>query len=99
MGRLAEIQKEYAGTGVQFIGVAMDVIGWGGDNGEVARGYISSTKADYPHVGNTVELTQNLTYIPSTHIYDSSGTMIAKVTGEHSEKDWINIIETLMADR
>ena len=33
----------------------------------------------------------------STHIYDSTGTMIAKVTGEHSREDWINIIETLLA--
>lgn len=97
MGRLAKLHKEYAGTGVQFLGVVADVHAWGGQIGEDATHFISSAGAGYPHVGSTAALTAGLSYIPSTHIYDSTGTMIAKVTGEHSREDWINIIETLMA--
>lgn len=97
MGRLAELQKEYAGTGVQFLGVVTDIYKWGGQTGETANQYISSTGAEYPQVGSTTALTQNLSYIPATHIYDSSGTMIAKLTGEHTRQEMINIIETLMA--
>ena len=97
MGRLAKLHKEYAGTGVQFLSVVADVHAWGGQRGEDAAHYISTAKAEYPHVGSTAALTDGLSYIPSTHIYDSTGTMIAKVTGDHSREAWINIIETLMA--
>ena len=97
MGRLAKLHKEYAGTGVQFLSVVADVHAWGGKTGEEAAHFISATKAEYPHVGTTAALTDGLSYIPSAHIYDSTGTMIAKVVGEHSSEDWINIIETLMA--
>lgn len=97
MGRLAKLQKEYSGTGVQFLGVVADVHAWGGQIGDDAAHYISSAGAKYPHLGSTAALTSGLSYIPSTNIYDSTGTMIAKVTGEHSREDWINIIETLMA--
>ena len=97
MGRLAKLHKEYAGTGVQFLSVVADVHAWGGQIGEDAAHFISSAKAEYPHVGSTAALTSGLSYIPSTHIYDSTGTMIAKVVGENSSEDWINIIETLMA--
>ena len=98
MGRLAEIRKEYAGTGLQFLGIVMDVHNWEGKTAEDAKHYISSTGADFPQLGaDAIALTENVSYIPSTHIYNSSGTMVAKVTGEHSHKDWINIIETLLA--
>ena len=97
MGRLAELHKEYAGTGVQFLGVVADVHSWKNQTGEDASHYISAAGAQYPHLGSTVELISGISYIPSTHIYDDSGTMIAQVTGEHSRTEWINIIETLMA--
>ena len=97
MGRLAKLQKEYAGAGVQFLSVVADVHAWGGTLGEDAAHYVNSVGADYPHLGSTAALTAGLSYIPSTHIYDSTGTMIAKVTGEHSREDWINIIESLLA--
>ncbi|MBQ3131934.1 MAG: hypothetical protein IJC24_04410 [Clostridia bacterium] len=99
MGRLAELHKEYAGTGVQFLGMAADVISWKNDVGQEAADYVDSTGAKYPQIGATVELISGISYIPSTHVYDSSGTLIAKVVGDHSRQDWINIIETLMADR
>ncbi len=99
MGRLAKLHKEYAGSGVQFLGVVSDVHSWAGRIGEDAAHYISSAGAQYPHLGSTPALTYGLSYIPSTHIYDDTGTMIAQIVGEHSREDWINIIETLMAQQ
>lgn len=97
MGRLAKLQKEYYGSGVQFLGLVTDVHAWGGKTGEDALHYMSSVGAEYPQVGSTSALTSGLSYIPSTHIYDSTGTLVAKVTGEHSREELINIIETLAA--
>lgn len=97
MGRLAKLQKEYSGTGVQFLGVVTDVYAWGGQTGDDAAHYISSASAEYPNVGSTAALTSGVSYIPSTSVYDSTGTMIARLSGEHSREEWINIIETLAA--
>lgn len=45
----------------------------------------------------TEALLRYVSYMPSTHIFDSSGRMIAKYAGTLSEAEWINVIETLMA--
>ena len=97
MGRLAELHKQYDGTGVQFLGVVTDVPAWGGSVGDLAAKYIEDTKTGYPNLEFTAALTGNLSYIPSTHIYDGNGNLIAKATGEHTKTQWINMIETVMA--
>lgn len=97
MGRLGKLAKEYAGSAVQFLGVCVDVYDDKGDTYTSARSYISSTGADYPILMQTSALTAGVAYLPSTHIFDSSGKLIAKYTGTKSESDWINIIETLAA--
>ena len=99
MGRLAELHKEYAGTGVQFLGVVADVLSWKNQLGEDAANIISKAGAGYPHLGSTVELISGISYVPSTLIYDGNGNLIVQLTGEHSRQDWINIIETLMANQ
>lgn len=97
MGRLAKLYKEYRNTGVQFLGVCADVYGLEGRACEDARDYISSTGAGYPQLVSTEPLLREIAYLPSTHIYDSSGKMIARYVGTLSEAEWINVIETLMA--
>lgn len=46
----------------------------------------------------TEALLRYVSYMPSTHIFDSSGKMIAKYAGTLSEAEWINVIETIMAE-
>ena len=97
MEHLAELQKDYKGTGVQFLGVVKDIYSWGGILDQRAAGYISSAGVKYPQLCDTPALTVGLNYTPSAHIYDSTGTMIASIIGEQTREEWINIIETLMA--
>ena len=97
MDRLAKLHKEYADAGVQFLGIVTDVYAWTNKTGKDAADYVADLGVKYPQLGSTPALTSGLSYIPATFIYDSTGTMIAQVTGEHSRETWINIIETLMA--
>lgn len=97
MKHLAELYKDYAGSDVQFISVISDVYNWEGKVGQFALDLIDSTKAKFPHVGHTSALITGVSYIPSAHFFDSKGNLIAKVVGEKSNREWINLIETLAA--
>ncbi len=97
MKHLAELYKDYAGSDVQFISVLSDVTSWGGNIAEAAGELIAATNAQFPHLGSTPELTVGVSYIPSAHFFDSKGNLIAKVVGEKSDREWINLIETLAA--
>ena len=97
MGRLANLYKDYKNTGVQFLGICADVYSLNGQTYDDAKSYISSTGASYPQMVATEMLLRHVSYMPSTHIFDSSGKMIAKYAGTLSESEWINVIETLMA--
>jgi len=96
MGRLAEIEKEYRGTGVKFLGVVTDVYGTGGDAAAEAKNYAESQKAEFPQVIQHTSLTRGLSYIPTTCIVNSSGKVLARYAGVLSHDEWINVIETLV---
>ena len=95
---VANLYKEYRNTGVQFLGICADVYGLNGQTCSDAKDYIASTGAGYPQIVATEALLRYVSYMPSTHIFDSSGKMIAKYAGTLSEAEWINVIETIMAE-
>ena len=98
MGRLARLYKEYKGTGVQFLGICADVYGLNGQTCSDAKDYIASTGAGYPQIVATEALLRYVSYMPSTHIFDSSGRMIAKYAGQLNAAQWTNLKETLTAE-
>ena len=70
----------------------------GAYTGEISAAMVASTGAGYPQIVATEALLRYVSYMPSTHIFDSSGKMIAKYAGTLSEAEWINVIETIMAE-
>lgn len=83
--------------GIQGHRSAVLIYGLNGQTCSDAKDYIASTGAGYPQIVATEALLRYVSYMPSTHIFDSSGRMIAKYAGTLSEAEWINVIETLMA--
>lgn len=100
-GKLAE---DYEGSGVQFLGICEDVSEGDETLIATAKEIISGTGADYTQLVNGNEIMQkvisNIMYLPTTFFIDSDGkTICAEYIGYADEKDWINIIETIMEEK
>lgn len=96
MGLLAELEKEYRGSGVKFLGVVTDVYALGGDIAAEAENYVERKDVEYPQLTPHTSLTRGLSYIPTTCIVNSSGKVLARYAGTLTKQEWINVIETLV---
>ena len=99
-GKLA---KEYEGSGVQFLGICEDAAEGDTDTIAVAKEITAAIGADYLQLIRSAEVESkvlsNMMYLPTTFFVGSDGkTVCAEFIGYAYETDWIDTIETIMAD-
>lgn len=106
MPYLGELAKEYADKGVQIIGIPSDIFDSAGnidaDQIELAKRYVESTGANYPHIiPDDVMLSglmREVYYVPNSWFFDSEGKMIGEaIVGSYSKEDWAAMIEERLA--
>lgn len=95
MKALGELGREYAGYGVQVVGIIKGVNA--GENEQVLS-LITETKADYVHILATAEMNRQMLNpykdIPVTLFVDKNGNKLGEVyTGPHDKKYWGEQVE------
>lgn len=100
MPHLAQLSSEYAGQGVQILGLISDVTKPGD---ETAAQIIEETGADYVHFLPSAELQSGVlsmvSAVPTTIFVDREGNMIGKgYAGAMSKEDWAEIIEAKLGE-
>ncbi len=90
------LQKQYAASGLQFIGIAID-------DQEPVEEYLASTKINYPILiagvnGITLaqQLGNNVDAVPFTVVVNQQGQIIHKHPGEFSREQIIDVIKPLL---
>ncbi len=90
------LQKQYAASGLQFIGIAID-------DQEPVEEYLTSTKINYPILiagvnGITLaqQLGNNVDAVPFTVVVNQQGQIIHKHPGEFSREQIIDVIKPLL---
>ncbi|MFT3985949.1 MAG: TlpA disulfide reductase family protein [Lachnospiraceae bacterium] len=95
MPDLGELAEEYAGTGVQIVGIAVDV--YDEEGIRTAQTIIDETGADYLHLLPTQELydiyLSGVSAVPTTVLVDKNGTIVDTVVGSRSKDDWKTLID------
>lgn len=99
MPDLAKLSEDYAGRGVQIIGIVSDAVD--SSTVERARGLVEQTKAYYPHLipgEDTINALINSTsVVPTTIFVDSTGHQIGDAyLGSRSYDAWAAIIDELI---
>lgn len=106
MPYLGELAEEYAGKGVQIIGIPIDIFDSAGnidaDQVELAKRYAQSTGAEYLHLIPDSEMQRNLLrevyYVPNSWFMDSEGKVVGEaLVGSYSKEDWAAQIEAHLA--
>lgn len=100
MPDLGALSSEYAGKGLQIIGLVGDVR----ENDEDAayvQEIVDKTGANYQHLLPSSDLQDQLLsklmYYPTTIFYDKNGYMIDKlIVGSHSKSEWQVIIDRML---
>lgn len=95
MPGLAELAKEYGGTGVQFIGIPTDAV-----SEEVlttARTIVSDTGCEYLQILPSDELDSlylnQVVSVPETLLINKEGEIIESLVGARSKEDWKAVID------
>ncbi len=95
MPDLGELAEEYAGTGVQIVGIPVDV--YDREGIQTAQLIIDETGADYLHLLPTEDLydicLSDVSAVPTTIFVDRSGTIVDMVVGSRSKADWKSLID------
>lgn len=107
MPSLGEINAQYAGKGVQVVGIVTDVLNRDGslnaDQLSTARELVQLTGADYPHLLPSPQLIasklQFSTVVPETFFVDASGSQVGEsYLGARSKEEWSSIIDSLLEE-
>lgn len=97
MPELGELAEEYADSGVQIIGVPVDVYNESGI--ATALEIIDKTGADYLHILATQDLydiiLNDVSAVPTTIFIDGNGTVLKTAVGAKSKDEWKTLIEDL----
>ena len=95
MPDLGELAEEYAGTGVQIVGIPVDV--YDEEGIRTAQTIIDKTGADYVHLLPTQDLydicLDGVSAVPTTVLIDKNGTVVDTVVGARSKEDWKTLID------
>ena len=95
MPDLGELADEYAGTGVQIVGIPADV--YDEEGLRTAQMIIEETGADYVHLLPTQELydiyLDSVSVVPTTVLIDKNGTIVDTVVGARSKEEWKTLID------
>lgn len=95
MPDLGELADEYAGEGVQIIGIVMDVYDEKGI--QTAQTIIEKTGADYLHLLPTQDLydiyLNSVSAVPTTVLIDQNGVILDTIVGARSKEDWKLLID------
>lgn len=95
MPDLGELAEEYDGTGVQIVGIPVDVYDEKGIS--TAQTIIDQTGADYVHLLPTQDLydicLNNVSAVPMTLFVDQNGTIVDTVVGSRSKEKWKQLID------
>lgn len=99
MPELGEISREYAGKGLQIIGLISDV---SEEQNATAKEIIEKTQADYQHIIASEDLRSGILsqvrVVPTTIFVDKEGKQVGEVVlGAKNKEQWIQIIESLKA--
>jgi len=96
---LADLQREYAGRGVQFVGASTDAE----EDRQKAEALLEKSQADYPvwYGLSDVEMQQlGLgAAIPATAVFDRDGTRAFRLIGDMRRKRLVERLEWLLGDR
>ncbi|MDD2981242.1 MAG: TlpA disulfide reductase family protein [Hespellia sp.] len=95
MPELGELAADYAGSGIQIIGIPVDVSDQ--DTLETAQSIVAQTGADYVHLVPNKELydiyLKNVTAVPETLFVDKTGTIVGNAIGAKGKDDWKKLID------
>lgn len=97
-----ELSREYAGSGVQFVGVCADAQAREGAAFEMASDIIVDRGLSYPQLLASEELIEKLLasvmYVPTTYFIDSEGNTVSSMLVGYADKEsMVNVIETMVA--
>ncbi len=98
----AELSDEYAGSGVNFVGLCTDAQESSPDVIETAKQILADKKANYPQIIVNSEVGQkilmNMMYIPTTFFIGSDGNTLCSEMIGYTEKDGlVNVIESIIS--
>lgn len=107
MPDLGTLSAEYAGKGVQIVGLVSDVLNSDAtidqEQVDLAKEIVSSTGAGYPHLLPSAELIQSVLLstqvVPTTFFVDETGQQIGEtITGSRSADQWRSILDAMLAE-
>lgn len=107
MPDLGTLSAEYAGKGVQIVGLVSDVLNSDAtidqEQVDLAKEIVSSTGAGYPHLLPSPELIQSVLLstqvVPTTFFVDETGQQIGEtITGSRSADQWRSILDAMLAE-
>ncbi len=97
-----ELSEEYAGTGVQFVGLCLDATVSGGTTADLAKDIVAESGVTYTQVLINDELLQQIMqevmYLPTTFFLDGQGNVIGSpAIGAMDKQVWVDFIESIVA--
>ncbi|MBU0560384.1 MAG: TlpA family protein disulfide reductase [Bacteroidetes bacterium] len=99
---LVEIKNEFKDKGVEVIGISLDGVTRGGYTKADVPNFIEEFKINYPVVfGNETTAYQfgGIQSIPTSFILDREGFVIAKHEGLVSKRQYVDVIQTILANK
>ena len=107
MPDLARISESHKNSGVEVVGVVIDVTDRKGNvnvrQKANAEKIVSQTGADYKHIVPSQKMIssvlKNVQAVPTTFFVDSTGKVIHSVIGARDEKEWQKLIQSLLTSK
>ena len=106
MPELGELSAEYAGQGVQVVGLISDALNSDGTVSDsqldTAREIVEATGASYRHLVPSEDLyglLAQITSVPTTFFVDSTGAQVGYAyLGARSGEEWAAILDELLTE-
>jgi thiol-disulfide isomerase/thioredoxin len=96
---LAELQREYEGRGVRFVGASADAA----DERGAAEALLAESRVTYPVVFGLSDADMGRlglgSLLPATAVYDRNGTRAFRIIGEVTRKRLVERLEWLLGSR
>lgn len=107
MPDLAKISESHKNSGVEVVGVVIDVTDKKGNvnvrQKANAEKIVSQTGADYTHIVPSQKMIssvlRNVQAVPTTFFVDNTGKVIHSVIGARDEKEWQTLIQSLLVSK
>ncbi|MDD4075613.1 MAG: TlpA disulfide reductase family protein [Eubacteriales bacterium] len=97
-----ELSKDYAGTGVEFVGLCLDATVSGGTTADLAKDIVVESGVTYSQIlindALLQQIMQEVMYLPTTFFLDNQGSVIVSpAIGAMDKQVWVDFIETLVS--